>query len=579
MKKRNVILLVVGIIIVIGLITGSFFFFYQKEVKKHYEIEKITDYQYFVGKKDGKYGILNREGDFVIEASYQEIHIPNPTKDIFICTEEDKIVIINQKGEELFTQYDAVEALRLKNISSDLQYEKSVLKYLKDGKYGLINLEGKELTKPIYEEIDTLQYKEGELVVKQEGKIGLININGATLIKNLYDKIEADGFYKEQEGYSYSGYLVCHKTEDGYRYGYLNDEQKLILETEYNELKRVNEIENDKDIYLIGARNGKYGVLKNGQELIAHNYQSISYDKSNRIFVLEKNKKYGIVTVEGKSILPVEYDQIDMIGKYFYAKDADNKVTVFDQEGKQAEIDGNVSYLPVADDKYQIKMSNVENKTLYAIVKDNKTLTKNEYTYISYLFGNYFIACEKDGKLGVIDENEAIKIPFQYDSIQKIEGFEMIQVVSNETKITEFYSNALNLITKMENPTIVVKNDIVKISNLKDCNYISTSGQILSNQEVHKNDTVFAQKQGEKWGIVNQDNSVILDYQYDYISDFNQYGFAGILKDGKWGVANLLGNVILEPTYELRNESEPNFMGPYYQISYGFGEIYFTDGK
>ena len=50
-------------------------------------------------------------------------------------------------------------------------YEKSVLKYSKDGKYGIINFNGKKITNAIYEEIDTLQFKEGELLVKKRRKI------------------------------------------------------------------------------------------------------------------------------------------------------------------------------------------------------------------------------------------------------------------------------------------------------------------------------------------------------------------------------------------------------------------------
>ena len=55
----------------------------------------------------------------------------------------------------------------------------------------------------------------------------------------------------------------------------------------------------------------------------------------------------------------------------------------------------------------------------------------------------------------------------------------------------------------------------------------------------------------------------------------NEYGFAGIQKDGKWGVINGDGQIILEPTYEL-NENEPKFIGQYYQVIYGNGEIYYT---
>ena len=48
-------------------------------------------------------------------------------------------------------------------------------------------------------------------------------------------------------------------------------------------------------------------------------------------------------------------------------------------------------------------------------------------------------------------------------------------------------------------------------------------------------------------------------------------------KDNKWGVINEDGTVVLEPTYERENEEEPLFIGKYYQVQYGFGEVYYTD--
>ena len=35
---------------------------------------------------------------------------------------------------------------------------------------------------------------------------------------------------------------------------------------------------------------------------------------------------------------------------------------------------------------------------------------------------------------------------------------------------------------------------------------------------------------------------------------------------------------MLEPTYKISDESiEPDFMGKYYKVNYGYGEVYYTD--
>src|SRR5699024_4309657 len=103
-------------------------------------------------------------------------------------------------------------------------------------------------------------------------------------------------------------------TDEGYRYGYVDYQGKEILEPEFNELERIVEIEDDKNVYLIAAKNGQYGVVKNTENIINNEYQSITYDSKNQVFIIEKSKKYGIAKLDGQVIVPVEYNQIDITG-------------------------------------------------------------------------------------------------------------------------------------------------------------------------------------------------------------------------------------------------------------------------
>ena len=101
-------------------------------------------------------------------------------------------------------------------------YEKTVLKYQENGKYGLINLEGKKIGKANYDEIEGLPYKEGELLVKQNDKYGVININGKVVVDAEYDNVAVDAYHTNGVGYKFAGYIVSNKTEEGHRYGYID---------------------------------------------------------------------------------------------------------------------------------------------------------------------------------------------------------------------------------------------------------------------------------------------------------------------------------------------------------------------
>ena len=62
--------------------------------------------------------------------------------------------------------------------------------------------------------------------------------------------------------------------------------------------------------------------------------------------------------------------------------------------------------------------------------------------------------------------------------------------------------------------------------------------------------------------------------EYEMVTEFNNYGFAGIKKDGKWGVVNSEGTIIQEPIYELKWEN-PSFIGKYYKVQ-AWGEQYYS---
>ena len=199
MKKKNIVKIILLIIIIL-LVAGFFIYRNAKQEAKEYEIMQIPseEYAYFVYKQENKYGVIDKEGNIVVQAQFTNVKIPNPLKSVFVCYDGDNTKVLNEKNETLYENFNNIEPLTLKNVSTDLIYEKTVLKYEENGKYGLISIDGNKITNAKYQEIDTLQYKEGELVVKENDKYGVININGYEIIKPEYDQVKADGYYSSE---------------------------------------------------------------------------------------------------------------------------------------------------------------------------------------------------------------------------------------------------------------------------------------------------------------------------------------------------------------------------------------------
>ena len=572
MKKRYIIIIV--ILLILAVVAGIVGYQIIIENGKNYEITKVEQYNYFVLKQGDMYGVIDRNGNTVIAPQYSEIRIPNPEKSVFICYQENSVTTLNEKNEKILTEYN-IEPIRLKNISSDLMYEKSVLKYEQDGKYGLISLDGKQITKPIYEDIDSLTYKEGALIVKKDGKYGVINIKGNKLVEIMYDNIQLDEYYDNDDQTKYAGYIVSVKTEDGYRYGYLNNKGKEILKTEYNEISRVTQIKDTENSYLICAKNGQYGIMKNEQELIANEYQSIEYDATNEVFIIEKSKKYGIANQEGTIIVPVQYNQIDITGIYFYAQNEQDTV-VYNSNGTQVDVNPNIAIVNTNNEKYKIRINN-EDGTKYGVINQNgQQLIEEKYNYIEYLHDNYFIVSNENSKQGIIDDKGNEKVEINKDSLQKLQGTDFIQTSIIDTKMTQIYNKNIEQICEMQNATVDVEENYIKVYNETETKYFSKEGKEIENTEVYPNNKLFVKVKDNKYGFVDSNGKLIVDYKYDKAYEFNEYGYATVKSDGKWGAINEQGEEVAPPTYEIKEQSMPSFIGKYYKVIYGFGEFYYT---
>ncbi len=567
-------MIIIAIVIIVAVASGLVYNLLQ-EKGKEYEIEEVKQYNYFLLKQNNFYGVIDKKGNTIIPAQYSEIKIPNPEKAVFVCYQGENTQVLNERKEPILTEYNQINPIRLKNISSDLMYEKSVLTYGKDGKKGLISLAGKEIAKPVYDEIESLPYKEGALIVKQNGKSGIINIKGNSLVETKYDEVKVDEYYTEEEGYRYAGYIVLQKTQEGYRYGYINHKGKEILPAEYNEMTRVTGIYDNDSAYLICAKNGQYGLMKKEETILNHEYQSIQYDEANGVFVVEKSRKYGIVNKEGEEIVPAKYNEIDITGIYFYAKN-EQGTTVYHSNGTQANIDANIAILNTDNEKYKIRIDNTEGTKYGVINKEGKQLIEEKYNYIEYLYDNYFIVSDENGKLGVLDDKGRTKVETNHDSLQKIQDTDLLQATLGESQITEIYNKTMEKICEMPNATIVAE-EYIKIYNEEEEKYFNKDGKELKNTEVYSSNKLFVAKKHDKYGFVDKNGNVVVDYQYDKAYEFNKYGVATVKKDERWGAINEQGQEIVAPSYEIKDQTEPSFIGKYYQVTYGFGEIYYTD--
>ncbi|MBS1340433.1 MAG: WG repeat-containing protein [Clostridia bacterium] len=572
MKKSKIIIITIITILVFVAIA----MYLWKRNENSYKIEKVTNIKYNLILENKKYGVIDEIGNIIVKPQYDIIQIPNPSKPVFICMhdynvnlQQYEIDVFNENGQKILTEYESVQALPTESTWDGIPFEKSVLKYKKNNKYGLISLENKIITKPIYDSIKAINYKEGMLLVEENAKYGAINIKGKVIIKPEYDQITVDNYYNSETMYKASGFIVKKKVEDSYKYGYINSNGKVLLDTQYTEISRINEIIDDKNIFLLVFKNGQAGIVKNNKTILNYEYEDISYNAYNNMFVIQRNAKSGIADIKGKIIIQPEYDSIMFGGIYINAV-KNNEITILDLQGNKIENNNIYAKLPTSNNNYYITIDKDE---IYRVVdREDNVKIDNNYTYIEHIKDEYFIVY-KDGKNGIIDLSGKSIADLKYNSIFKIAGTEIIQANINNTNNITLLNNEMKIVCNMNNASIEKEDNYFKVFSNDDIKYFDNNGNEISYKQIEPNNKMYAKKINGKWGFVNEENKLIINNEYDMVTEFNKYGFAGIKKGGKWGVVNIKGEIIQEPIYSFKWEN-PSFIGKYYKTKEWEQEYY-----
>lgn len=479
LNMKKVFAVIIAIVVFI-----MFIFIIKGLLTKDKEQGKITSEDYFVSFKDNKWGVINSKGDNVIDPSYSEmIIIPNSKNDIFLCTYdvnyetgEYKTKALNSKNEEIFTNYEQIEAIPNVDKNNNMWYEENVLKVKKDGKFALINFTGKELTEFEYEEITALQGIKNALKVKKDGKYGIINDEGKEILKAEYADIDNLG---EDDK---SGFII--KSDDG-KYGIVDYSGNTILEPTYDAIEKVY----GNDYYVAKKADKEILVQKGGTEVLSSGYDSIKEvlkNTENGIIYIKSNK-YGIMKTTGEVVIDATYEDL--------------------KEAKSG----------------------------------------------------LFIA-KQNGKYGTIDITKNTKVDFKYSSISYNEKAD-IYITEDENFNNDIIDNTFNI--KQSGILIDTDNEkgYIELRQGDEYKYYNFKFEEKNAKDIFASNTLYLSKKDGKYGFVDKDGKVVVDYIYDDATEQNAYGYAAVKKDGKWGSVDNKGNVIQEPTYNLDEYLKIDFVG------------------
>lgn len=271
--------------------------------------------------KDGKSGLVNLKGKFILEPVFKDV-LPIQYDYVIVSDSSGKFGLYNLKGEKLVSHiYDWIS-----------EYNDTIVKVKKGDKWGFADIYGKELSLIEYgstinyfngvingyreernanfikhipclennkgENLSSLKFDytgswgDGLLFVKVDEKYGFLNTRGNLVIPLEYD--EAKDFSE--------GLAAVRK---GGRWGFINTQGEIVIPFKFKYAHKFN------NGYCSAILKDKYGLIdKNGEPVSLFEYSFIEKVYDN-VMVVMQGAKFGLVDFSGKIIIPFEHNFFD----------------------------------------------------------------------------------------------------------------------------------------------------------------------------------------------------------------------------------------------------------------------------
>ncbi|MBR2289181.1 MAG: WG repeat-containing protein [Clostridia bacterium] len=443
--------------------------------------------RYFTIFESGKYGVIDGTGNVIIKPVYDEmIIIPNSSKDVFVCTYDVdyntgtyKTKILNASNQERLKNYNNLTALENAN-GTEIWYEDNILKFEKDGLYGLVDFSGKEIVPAEYLNIYALEGVAKNIVIEKDGFKGIVNSTLGT----------------------------------------------VAVECNYNDVTSLSTGNSDNG-YIVSL-DGKYGVVSsNGKEILPCNYEEIKHVYGNNMYVV---KEEGVQKVINNSLNVIKDSGFDDI----------------------LEINGDYITISLNGLKGVVNAEGIE-------------LIPAQYEDLKFAHENYFIA--KSGAYGIISTENIVLVDFGYENISFI-GRANFYTAENATYTTDVISGKLEI--KLKSVIISelnVDKGYMRVRQDGKYKYYNFNFEEKKNTEVLTNNTLFLVNKDGKYGYTNKEGELIVNYIYDDAKEQNEFGYCVVKQNGLWGVLKQDGTVLLKPSVNLDDSLYINFISSWHQYN------------
>lgn len=432
----------------------------------------------------------------------------------------------------------------------------------KGNKSGLLSRENKVIL-PL--EYDGFYYGYGNIWFSKNNKYGLFDKHGRNLIPCEYDEIRPDKF-------GTNCYVVA---RDG-RYGLIDSHNNVLVDFKYDELDFVGK----RHLSVKDPDTSLYGLIDlSEKEIFPKQYLQIKPSLNQDAFiVVEESFAKGIITAQGKIIIPIEKGDIETLDDDTYLVEQEWNSSLYGVIDTLGNLIVPYEYTKIEElknglrrvskDKTHFGFINTENKVIIPfeytsygftspelmilqrvsdnkwIIVDNKgnRLIKHDYDSYDYNFDTKQIILEHDRKFGMVNKDGLTPVlPFEYDYLEYGENKAII--AKKNGKWGYINNQAKEIIPLIyEDAIILSRESRAFLKNGKWC-VIDNSGKVTSSM---KYDEIISDefpqthivRKGKLYGIIDPWGSLMEDFKYEKISR-NSHADYLVSLNGKWGLITM----------------------------------------
>lgn len=495
---------------------------------------------HFIVKKANQYAIANRNGQVVGGFTHDSIAYDQFRYDkFFLVKRKNKYGIIDTNLKELIP-------IKFKKILLFNNFLTNAVVESANNKIQLLNIK-KEKVFPI--EFDFASIYRNAIVVKKDGKFGIYNSD------KLVTAIDYDSIYlseaieKNIKGFSKSSNFRFYNNQTfarafivrkGDKYGLIDTVGRFISDCEFDNIT----IGNGHFLLRKDKLFGLYLFLYDKK--VEPVYTRISELSSGKYIVTGQENNCGVIDSKGNIIIPLKYDYIEnLLGKGFMVS-KDGKVGIISSDGVQ-----------LIDMEYQH--------------------LKN----FSYFSGfNRFIAAKKNDHWGVVDTNNKIIIPLQYDDIYDFNDLFLVSVEKKQGRVIGLYDkngalvlpvafkwirkssteNSQLYMLKCEDNSIMFSDPhFQKIidKQIVEYGYVENDERLLNPFNSSRQYLIYIKDKAGKFGAINEDNfQFTIPIVYDSIIQrfaYKNHTYFSVRKGRYYGLINENNQVIIPIEYDSIN--------------------------